>query len=298
MTEKRIVNRRDFIKGAAIGAVGLTAASGRGVEGAEEPSESVKRIRIGMTEWDLQQRGKIESIKLAYEIGLDGVEISVGTGKVQDNLPNRAPERQEMYRDACYKYGIMIPSVCIGEIGSLPLNSEPKAALWVADTIEFTRNLGGKNILIPVLGNCNSDDDFKRLIDVLTELAHQAEDAGINLCLEAHWSAEDHLRVFKAVNHPNIKAYYDPRNAVGRGFDPMEVIPRLEGHIGQVHIKNGNYLLKDRDPKSPLNFPAIAKLLEKQKYEGWIILETRSPNDLIKDTRANIQYVREVFDIF
>ncbi len=298
MSLEKEINRRDFIRASAIGAAGLTITKETKIKGAVKSGSGKLPIRIGMTDWNLQQRGKLEAFKVAYEIGLDGIEISAGTRKVEDNLPNRAPERQELYRNAAYKYGLMIPSVCIGEIGSLPLNSEPKAAVWVIDVIEMARNLGAKNILIPVLGKCNTEDDFRRIIDVLSELAPRAEDAGIYLSLEVHWSAEDHLRVFKAVNSPNVKAYYDPKNAVFTDIDPYRTIPMLEGHIGQVHIKNGKYLLKDTDPENPLDLPRIAKLFKQVGYEGWIILETSSPNDLIKDTRDNIEYVREVFDIF
>lgn len=298
MFEKRRINRRDFIKASAVSGAGLAIAKVTGTKAAQSSGNGKIPIRIGMTDWNLQKRGKIESIQLAYEIGLDGVEISAGTGKVEDNLPNRSSERQEMYRNAAYKYGMMIPSVCIGEIGSLPLNSEPKAAVWVVDVIEMARNLGAKNILIPVLGRCTTEDDFKRLITVLSELAPRAEDAGIFLSLEAHFTAEEHLRVFKAVNSPNVKAYYDAKNAVFKDIDPYRTIPMLEGYIGQVHIKNGKYLLRDNDREYPLDLPRIAKLLKQQGYDGWFILETSSPNDLIKDTRENIRYIRNVFDIF
>lgn len=298
MAKNNKLNRRDFIKASAFGAAGLAFSARNKTESLAQSGKGKLPIRIGMTDWNLRKRGEIEAIKLACEIGLDGVEISAGTRRVEDNLPNRVPERQELYRNACYKYGIMIPSVCIGEIGSLPLNSEPKAAIWVADVIEMTRNLGAKNILIPVLGSVKTEDDFKRLIAVLSELAPRAGDAGINLCLEAHLSPDDHLRIFREVNHPAVKAYYDPRNALVKGFDPLKGIPMLEGHIGQVHLKNGSRLLRNPDSENFMDFPAMAKLLKQQGYDGWLILETQSPNDLIEDTRDNIRYLREVFDIF
>ena len=59
------------------------------------------------------------------------------------------------------------------------------------------------------------------------------------------------------------------------------------------HIKDGKSLLGE----GQINFPAIAAAVKDIGYDGWLILETASPNDLEADTRKNIGYVRRVFGI-
>ena len=41
--------------------------------------------------------------------------------------------------------------------------------------------------------------------------------------------------------------------------------------------------------------PAIAAAIRSIGYEGWLILEAASPNDLIADTKTNLKYMRRVF---
>ena len=47
-----------------------------------------------------------------------------------------------------------------------------------------------------------------------------------------------------------------------------------------------------------LDWPRLAQEYVDIGYRGWYVLETDSPsNDLIADTRANIEYVRKTFKI-
>ena len=72
-------------------------------------------------------------------------------------------------------------------------------------------------------------------------------------------------------------------------FEPA----RLGRRINQVHIKNGEKLMRDRDI---LDWPRLAQEYYDIGYRGWYVLETDSPTkDLIADTRANIEYVRQTF---
>jgi sugar phosphate isomerase/epimerase len=71
------MRRRDFMAGAALGAAatattGAAAATRAANEGAKRPP-----VRVGMTDWNLGQRGDISKISLAREIGLDGIQISL-----------------------------------------------------------------------------------------------------------------------------------------------------------------------------------------------------------------------------
>ena len=68
------MTRREFI-----GAIGTPAllpmVSPQGPRPSAQPNPV--RVRVGMTDWNLGQRGDISKIALAREIGLDGIQVSV-----------------------------------------------------------------------------------------------------------------------------------------------------------------------------------------------------------------------------
>ena len=70
------VNRRDFLAGAA-----AVAAAGAGkvmAQGSDSKAGHDRRpLRVGMTDWNLGERGVVEKVELARQIGLDGIQVSV-----------------------------------------------------------------------------------------------------------------------------------------------------------------------------------------------------------------------------
>ena len=182
--------------------------------------------------------------------------------------------------------------------------------MWVMESIKCARNLGAKVILLPILGkgHLETEEEFGRLIAVLKQLAPHAGDEGIVLGLECWVNAEDQLRIVNEVAHSAVKIYYDPRNALAMGWEPLEEIPLLGNHICEVHVKNGRNLMRVKEilkqstrtgRTEGLDHPAIARELKKIDYKEWITLETSVVSgDPIADAIDNIAYVREVYNIF
>lgn len=289
MNTGKSVSRRNFLH-AAVGVAGATAISS-----SAQSSESRKTpLLIGMCDWNLGKTANVEAIALAREIGLDGVEVSLNSSK--DEVYLRRSEMQEIYRNAMYKYGIMIPSIAIGELNRVPLKSEPKTALWVADSIKVARNLGAKNILMAFFGKgelkIDKPEEIDRVVDVLKELAPDAKKAGVVLGIENTLSAEDNLKILERINSPAVQIYYDAKNSAGSKFDVIKEIKMLKGHICQAHLKNGKLHLSQ---KEDVDFVALAQAFKESGYDGWYVLETSSPNNLITDTKANIEFVKKYY---
>ena len=75
-----LMTRRDFVKQAAVASAAVPAIA----EAAQAPQVAQTKekvnpqpVRVGMTDWNLGQRGDIGKIALAREIGLDGIQVSV-----------------------------------------------------------------------------------------------------------------------------------------------------------------------------------------------------------------------------
>lgn len=292
--------RREFISAGS--AATVAAAAGLDLKAQKaEPDLEQRPMRIGMTDWNLGQRGVIEKIKLANQIGLDGIQVSILYP--EDGSPHlRSLEVQKQFRDAALDYGVQICSLAIGNLGpGAPFKNNPMGVARVSDAIEVARNLGTNNILLPYFRDnapdMSNEAEAKMIVNSFKVLAEKAEKMGVVISMETSLSGEDHLKLCEAVGSPSVGVYFDPSNCKHYGSDPIKDIPLLKDWIHQVHVKNNPNLMEDYCVKG-FSWIEAAELLYKIGYKGWYVLETGSPNkDLIADTRKNMEYVRKTFRI-
>lgn len=284
--------RRQFLTrtASALGAAGVASAARRL---AAAPAGG--KPKVGMCDWSLGVRDP-SVMALAHRIGLDGVEVSVGTR--ENNMWLRRQEVQRNYLRAAREQGMAIPSLALGELNHVPLMSEPRAAIWVADAIETAQSMKVDKILLAFFskGELKGDsaEDMRRTIDVLAELAPRAEKAGVVLGIESYLSAEDHLRIIDAVKSKSIQVYYDVKNMADAGHDPIASMKTIGvERICQIHFKDTPYL---EQGSGKVDWPATVAAIREMKYDGWIVLETPSPSkDVAADTRKNLDYVQRLF---
>ena len=68
----------------------------------------------------------------------------------------------------------------------------------------------------------------------------------------------------------------------------------LGRRIHQIHVKNADMLLSDVGRH--IGLAAHGQGVPRIGYRGWYVLETASPKqDIVADTRANIEYVKKTF---
>jgi sugar phosphate isomerase/epimerase len=286
------MTRRDWLIGAA-SAVGAASLSSVRAAGAEQPGRPGPRI--GMCDWSMGQTTPA-AFALAKTIGLDGVQVSVGN---RDNgMWLRRKEVQEQYRAAIAQSGLSVASLAMGELNNVPLMSEPRAAIWVADAIEVAREMKIDRILLAFFGkgelNAKNTEDMRRVIDVLGELAPRAEKAGVVLGVESRLSAEGHLTILDAVKSKAVQVYYDLKNMADTGYDPIATLKTLGAdRVCEIHFKDTPYL---ENGSGKVDWPAAVAAIKEIKYRGWIVLETPSPTkDVVADTKKNVEYVRRLF---
>ena len=299
-----LITRRDFVKkaSAATAAVpALTQAQGRG-RGPVETKETLnpQPVRVGMTDWNLGQRGDITKVALAREIGLDGIQVSVQYPTDGKTPTVRDDKTQEAFRRAALENGVQICSLAIGNPGKsrMPMHTSPAFAILLVEAVEIAHNLGTNNILLPILGDSHIDMTNQGQVDTfiatMKEVARYGEKYGVVVGLEDWISAEDNIKLIDAVGSDYVASYYDAHNIVSRVKD-IYVEPKMLGkRISQIHVKNGNMLLST--PGGKIEWPRMAQEFYDIGYRGWYVLETGSPTrDLVADTRANIEYVKKTF---
>jgi sugar phosphate isomerase/epimerase len=301
------MTRRDFVKQAAIAPAAVPAIAQAQAGQTSKPAQTQTKeavnpvpVRVGMTDWNLGQRGDITKIALAREIGLDGIQVSVQY-PTDGKMPTlRDPKTQNEFKRAALDNGIQICSLAIGNPGKarLPMHSSPAFAILLAEAVEIAHNIGTNNILLPILGDSHIDMTNQSQVDnfvtMMKEVARYGERYGVVVALEDWISAEDNIKIVDAVGSDYVAVYYDAHNIVPRVKDIYAEPQMLGKRIHQIHVKNANMLMSGEGGR--LDWPRMSEEFYKIGYRGWYVLETGSPNkDIVADTRANIEYVKKTF---
>jgi sugar phosphate isomerase/epimerase len=303
-----LITRRDFVKQASIASAAVPAITqdrGGSPAPARAPVQTKETVnplpvRVGMTDWNLGQRGDITKVALAREIGLDGIQVSVQYPTDGKTPTVRDEKTQEAFRRAALDNGIQICSLAIGNPGKsrLPMHTNPAFAILLVEAVEIAHNLGTNNILLPILGDSHIDMANQAQVDgfvaMMKEVARYAEKYGVVVGLEDWISAEDNIKLLDAIGSDYVAVYYDAHNIVPRVKD-IYVEPKMLGkRINQIHVKNANMLLST--PGGKIEWPRMSQEFYDIGYRGWYVLETGSPTkDIVADTRANIEYVKKTF---
>jgi sugar phosphate isomerase/epimerase len=250
-------------------------------------------FKIGACDWSLGKQSDPAAFDVAKQIGLDGVQISLGT--VQNDMHLRRPEVQKSYADAARRTGLEIASLAIGEMNQVPLKSDPRAARWLADSIDVCKSLG----LTVSMAACfyNGDLDLSRtaeidhLVGVLKDITPKAEKQGITIGLESYLSAEDNMRLLERVGSPAVMVYYDVGNSTDKGRNVYREIRLLGKLICELHAKDNGYMLG----QGRIDFPKVRQALDDIQYRGWIQIEAATPHGLIPDYTADRKFLKKLF---
>ncbi len=252
---------------------------------------NARGFKIGAPEWSLG-RSDPSCFDVAREIGLDGVQVDLGN--LSNHLHLRQPETQRAYLEAARRTGLEISSLALAELNEVPLKSDPRAAIWLLDSIPAARALGVRVILVAAFGNGELKGDktgVDRTVEILQEAAPRAEKAGAILGLENYLSAPENLDIIQRVGSPAVKVYYDVGNSTDKGYDIYGEIRLLKGQICEFHAKDGNYMLG----QGRIDFHKVRAAMDDIGYRGWIQIEAAAPRALVEDYRADLRFLKSIF---
>jgi L-ribulose-5-phosphate 3-epimerase len=257
-------------------------------------SPETRKYKIGACDWSLGKMGDPAAFDLAKQIGLDGVQVSLGTAG--DNMQLRKAEVQRRYREAAKNAGLKIASLAIGELNSIPYKSDPRTIQWVSDAIDVCKALGLHVILLAFFGNDDLRGDKAGVDEVVRRLiavAPKAEKAGVALGIESWLSAEQHLEIIERVGSKTVQVYYDVCNSNDMGYDIYREIRQLGPRICEFHAKENGSLLGH----GKVDFQKVRAALDYIGYRGWIEIEGAVPagQPLLESYQANCKFMRQVF---
>jgi len=252
-----------------------------------------RRYRIGACDWSIGKMCDPTAFDLAKEIGLDGVQISMGTEA--NNMHLRKPEVRQQYKDAAAKNGLQVASLAIGELNNIPFKKEPRTIEWVSDSIDACKAFGVKVVLLAFFANDDLRDDpagVEETVRRLKQLAPKAEKAGVILGIESWLNADQHMDILNRVDSKAVQVYYDVCNSNDRGYDIYKEIRMLGKHICEFHAKENGSLLG----KGKVDFAKVREAMDDIKYEGWIEIEGAVPSgaSMLESYKANCSFLRGV----
>jgi sugar phosphate isomerase/epimerase len=253
------------------------------------------RFNIGACDWSIQKANSVDAMELASQIGLDGVQLSLGT--VDNDMHLRRKDVQEAYKAAAKKYGVRIGGLAIGELNNIPYKSDPRTEAWVSDSIDVAKAIGVKTVLLAFFykGDLKNDPEGQKVvIERLRKVASKAEKQGIILGIESWLSAREHMDIINAVGSKNVQVYYDVANSHQMGYNIYEEIPWLgKEQICEIHAKeNGNLLGQGK-----IDFKEVRKAIDDIGYTGWVQIEGAIPEkkEVLESYRQNNHYLRGIF---
>ncbi len=252
-----------------------------------------RRFRLGACDWSIGKMGEPSAFEVAKEIGLDGVQVSLGTAA--NNMRLRQPEVQQQYKDAAKKAGLQIASLAIGEMNMIPYKSDPRTVAWVSDSIDVCQALGLNVVLLAFFNKDDLRDDKAGVDEVvrrLKDVAPKAEKAKVSLGIESWLSADQHLEIIDRVGSPAVKVYYDVCNSNDRGYGIYKEIRKLGKLICEFHAKENGSLLG----QGKVDFVKVREAMDAIDYHGWIEIEGAVPPgaEMLPSYQANCKFMRGV----
>jgi sugar phosphate isomerase/epimerase len=223
--------------------------------------------------------------------GLSGVELQVyfkGTTLCD-------PGTLSGYRSAAERAGVDVPSLA----GVWPPGAglmQPGADEHLRKAIGAAASLRATTILVASFDqNCprmDQESSYGPAVALLQSVSAAASDAGVTIGLETSNAPSDDRKLVDLVDRASVKVYYDLDNVEKNGHVGAAVpgIALLQGHIRQVHLKNGDRLLEE---PGRVRWIEALKGLAAAGYCGWFVFETphASPQQCIEATRKNIAFV-------
>lgn len=259
------------------------------------PWAAKSRFKVGACDWSIGSAGDINAFKVAKQIGLDGVQVSLVTKTDQEHL--RHPSVQRAYLEAARQAGVAISGLAIGLLNEIPYKSDPRTETWVQDSVDVAKTLGVKNVLLAFFSNNDLRNDRKGtkvVIDRLKAVAPKAEKAGVVLGIESWLSAPEHMAILDAVGSPAVKVYYDVCNASVMEYDIFQEIRALgKDRICEFHLKENDHLLNE----GQVDLAKVRQALDAIGYEGWLQIEGAVPKGkpMLESYVRNNKTVRSLF---
>ncbi len=249
---------------------------------------------------DIIRTGKMslsEWIKMAADIGLDGIEV------YRPYLKTTEHSFLEKLADEINRAGLEISMfTSYGQLASPSEKERLKQIESLRGDVDAAVILR-TNIVRVTAGSwpqdCNQEEALGNVADCLKRSLDYAEEKGVMLALEDHpqigTSVEDFTKILALVNDNRLKVNLDTSNPMESGDSAVELAEIVKERVIHVHASDRDEQLEHQVVgEGCVPFAEIFKILKSANFDGWISLEaggTKGREGIVEGMR----YVREVW---
>jgi sugar phosphate isomerase/epimerase len=258
------------------------------------------RMHSSKTEYGLILDGdRLDLFPLVRELGFQGIEL--GFDLYYRNDPLWAGEKG-IYQAISEKANLTeveIASICLhllnykeNSLISDEVSHRKISRGIILKTINICAKIGASIILVPFFGTATVRSDKQRelLISELKYLSQFAEDNNVYLSLETTLSAPELIHIINSIKSNYVKVYFDTGNMASRG-NLVHEIELLGDFISQVHVKDYPSRILG---EGIVNFSNVISELKKTGFEGYLVLETPSLDNSVREARNNLNYLKKI----
>ena len=268
-------------------------------------------MKIGVIT-DCFKKPLAESIKLAGELGFDGVQIYATTGEFSPSV--LSAERKAEIKELLKENNLVISALC-GDMGGHGFQIEednPERVQKTKDIIDLAEEFGVSVITthIGVIPSDKTEPRYKVMLDAMRECGKYAAEKGVTLAIETGPETAKTLLAFLEDIPQGVGVNLDPANFVMvTDQDPVEAVNMLGKYIVHTHVKDG-VMLKKTDPEiiyehfatggiealnvadffleTPLgegkvDFPKYLEALRAANFDGFLTVERETGEDVVAD---------------
>ena len=207
-------------------------------------------MKIGVIT-DCFKQGTEKGIRMASELGLNGVQIYATKGEFSpDTLSDADIER---YKSLLAECGLTVSALCgdMGGFGFEIAEDNPARIEKTKRIIDLAVKLG-THVVTTHIGVIPADPDceqYKVMLDALRACGDYAASVGVTMAVETGPEIAPVLNRFVNDAGEGVGVNLDPANFVMvAGQDPAEAVRLLGKKIVHTHLKDG-VMLKKTDPK-------------------------------------------------
>ena len=271
---------------------------------------------------DCFKRQLEDSLKLAGQLGFDGVQIYATTGEFSPE--SLTVEKKQAIKAQLVAEGLEISALC-GDMGGHGYEIEGDNAERIEKTkaiIDLAVEFGTSVITthIGVIPDDRNHPRYQTMLKALNACGSYAKEKGVTLAIETGPETAPTLKMFLEDTTGGVGVNLDPANFVMvTGQDPVEAVELLGKYIVHTHVKDGK-LLKKTDPKiiydcfaeggiealniadyfieTPLgegnvDFPKYIAALQKVGFDGYLTIERETGADPEADIVMAVDFLKK-----
>ncbi len=284
-------------------------------------------MKIGVIS-DCFKRSIEESIALAGQLGMDGIQIYAVSGEFCPDALLGNDEKIEYYKGLLKEKGLTVSALC-GDLGGHGFEIEADNPTRVEKTngiVDLACRFDAKVVTthIGVIPSDETSPKYAVMLDAIRQCGEYAASRGVTLAIETGPETAPVLLGFVQKAGKGVGVNLDPANFVMvTGQDPTEAVYILRDYIVHTHLKDGK-MLKQSDPaeiysvfaeggieglnvadyfietpvgEGDVDFASYVGALKEIGFDGFLTIERETGADPAADIAKAAAYAREHFNL-